>query len=310
MKENYLVTIIIPIFRVENYLYQCVNSVLNQSYKNLEIILVDDGSPDRCPQICDELAQKDQRIKVIHKDNGGLSSARNAGLDIATGDYIMFTDSDDFIDKTMVEDLMNLLLKTKSDIACCEMKRYKNGVAKQIPQYHLEKEITEFNKTELLKSFIVRRIDCASWNKLFKREIIGNRRFINGRYNEDYIFLFFLYLTCKKVVYTNHAYYNYRVTEGSITNKFSNKSIDKLKNAIEIENYILSNNLDYAKEIHQYKISVCMEIAWSIKKNKASKDYKEEFAYCKKNILNNSLYILFNINYPLYLKVQGLLSLC
>lgn len=306
----YLISIIIPVYKVEKYLEECVISVCSQSYENLEIILVDDGSPDQCPHLCDELAKKDERIKVIHKKNGGLSSARNAGLDIASGDYIMFTDSDDFIDRSMVEDLLTLLERTNSDIACCEVKRYRNGVSKQISQYHLKKTITEFSKDELLRNFIVRRIDCASWNKLFKREIIGDRRFIEGRYNEDYIFLFFLYLTCNKVVYTNKAYYNYRVTEGSITNIFSSKAIDKLKNAIEIEKFILEKGLSYEKEIRQYKTSVCMEIAWAIKKNNVTKDYNNELSYCRKHIWKNLFFILFNCDYPLYLKVQGFLSLC
>ena len=105
------VSVIVPVYNVENYLEECVNSILNQTYENLEIILVDDGSTDNCPQICDDWAKKDKRIKVIHKANGGVSSARNVGLDNATGEYIGFVDSDDYIDITMYEKMLKLLKK-------------------------------------------------------------------------------------------------------------------------------------------------------------------------------------------------------
>ena len=114
--DNYLVSIIVPIYNVEKYLDRCIQSILNQSYENLEIILVDDGSPDRSSEICDEYRKSDQRIKVVHKENGGLSDARNAGLILAKGKYIIFLDSDDYIEHTMVEDAVTVLEKNDSDI--------------------------------------------------------------------------------------------------------------------------------------------------------------------------------------------------
>ena len=115
-----LISIIIPVYKTEQYLKRCVDSVLNQTYQELECILVDDGSPDEAGKICDEYKKKDARIKVIHKENGGLSSARNAGLDIAKGDYIGFVDSDDFIHPQMYEMLVDVLEKTESGMSCCE----------------------------------------------------------------------------------------------------------------------------------------------------------------------------------------------
>ena len=115
-----LVSIIVPIYKVEPYLRRCLDSIVNQSYTNLEIILVDDGSPDNCPQICDEYASKDNRIKVIHKKNGGLSDARNAGLDICKGEYISFVDSDDWVDEKYIETLLDLAIKENVDIAIGE----------------------------------------------------------------------------------------------------------------------------------------------------------------------------------------------
>ena len=114
-----LVSIIVPIYNVEKYIKECIDSIINQTYKNLEIILVDDGSPDCCPKICDEYSKKDKRIKVIHKENGGLSSARNAGLDVAKGEYVSFIDSDDVVDEKFIETLYNLCIENNCDISEC-----------------------------------------------------------------------------------------------------------------------------------------------------------------------------------------------
>ena len=119
-----LVSVIVPVYKVEKYLSKCLDSIVNQTYKNLEIILVDDGSPDNSGKICDEYAQKDSRIKVIHKENGGLSSARNAGLDIATGEYIAFADSDDSVHLDFVEKLYRAIKEENADIACCSVEDF------------------------------------------------------------------------------------------------------------------------------------------------------------------------------------------
>ena len=113
------VSIIVPVYNVEKYLDKCIESIVNQTYRNIEIILVDDGSPDKCPEICNEWAKKDDRIKVIHKENGGLSSARNAALEIAQGDYITFVDSDDWIENDMIQSMLTCAAKNDADIVCC-----------------------------------------------------------------------------------------------------------------------------------------------------------------------------------------------
>lgn len=123
-----MISIIIPIYKVEQYLDECVTSIINQTYKDLEIILVDDGSPDKCPRMCDEWAKKDARIKVVHKKNGGLSSARNAGLKVAKGEYIGFVDSDDYVDETMYEDLMRVMNQNENTmVVSSPIIRNKNG---------------------------------------------------------------------------------------------------------------------------------------------------------------------------------------
>lgn len=124
---NPLISVIVPIYNVEKYLVRCVDSIVNQTYKNLEIILVDDGSPDRCPQMCDDYAEKDSRIKVVHKKNGGLSDARNAGMAVATGEYISFIDSDDWIETSMFELLLNNIFQYDCEISCGGIKARRIG---------------------------------------------------------------------------------------------------------------------------------------------------------------------------------------
>ena len=130
MLDKPLISVIIPIYNVENYLAKCVNSVIDQNYKNLEIILVNDGSPDNCGSICDEYAQKDNRIVVIHKKNGGLSDARNAGLKISTGDFITFVDSDDYVNKDFISTLVSLIQDFEADIAISPFIHFKDDEKK------------------------------------------------------------------------------------------------------------------------------------------------------------------------------------
>ena len=128
MLEKSLVSIIVPVYKVEKYLSRCIESIINQTYKNIEIILVDDGSPDDCPNICDEYAKADQRIIVVHKENEGLSSARNCGLNLATGDFIMFVDSDDTIDERMCEILISQVAQNKCDIVMSDFEKVRENI--------------------------------------------------------------------------------------------------------------------------------------------------------------------------------------
>ena len=135
MKQNPLISVIIPVYKVEPYLRQCVDSILSQTYTNLEVILVDDGSSDHCPAICDSYATQDSRVRVIHKTNGGLSDARNAALEVCTGDYIAFVDSDDWIEPEMYTDMMDLMQKQKLDIVFCTVREIVDGVPAGV-RYH------------------------------------------------------------------------------------------------------------------------------------------------------------------------------
>lgn len=209
-----LISIIVPIYNVELYLRRCLDSVLNQTYTNLEIILVDDGSPDGCPQICDEYAVKDKRIIVIHKENGGLSAARNAGLDICKGEYISFIDSDDWVSEKYIETLFNISTKENADIAIGEYISTSGNILKEQNSIFTK----AFSSKEALfrlfsKNNTTYTISCA---KLYKRELFSSLRFPIGKYHEDEFTTYILFYNSKKIVYTSEILYYYYQRAGSI----------------------------------------------------------------------------------------------
>ena len=230
--NNSLISIIVPVYKVEPYLRKCVESIINQTYTNLEIILVDDGSPDNCGTICDEYALKDSRIKVIHKENGGLSDARNAGLDIATGDYIGFVDSDDWIEPQMYGKLLDLLLNYGADMAL-------GGVADDVVTGGEVKtvKVSDYGNTPRSEDKLS-AMRCyffgswAAWDKLYRRELFDGIRFPMGEINEDEAIVLHLLDRCEKVCYTNEICYHYikRANSGSITtSSFSAKKLAWVK---------------------------------------------------------------------------------
>lgn len=234
--EN-LITVVVPVYNVEKYLKKCIESIINQTYKNLEIILVDDGSPDNCGKICDDYKKQDSRIKVIHKKNGGLSDARNAGIDIANGEYITFIDSDDYIDDDYVELLYNAIVKDKTDMVISSHKViYDNGTI-------LEKATGErsiLNSKEVLKRILYDEgIDLSAWAKLYKIELFRKVRYPKERLFEDAATTYKLVDKCKNISIVSKSTYNYMIRENSITNlNFSEKKLDLIKSTEEMCDYV------------------------------------------------------------------------
>ena len=192
-----LISIIIPVYNVEKYLERCVKSVINQTYKNLEIILVDDGAKDNSGKMCDELSKLDSRIKVIHKENGGLSDARNFGLKIATGDYIGFVDSDDYIADDMYETLYYTIKNNNADISIVSFyEMYKEKVIGVRDSGNLE----ILSKQEAMKELLIdTKIQSYAWNKLFKKELFNDLKFPTGKNFEDIATTLLLFEKCDKV---------------------------------------------------------------------------------------------------------------
>ena len=210
-----LISVIIPVYQADKYLDECVQSVVNQTYKNLEIILVDDGSWDDSPELCDAWMKRDARIKVIHKENGGASSARNRGLDIAQGDYIGFIDSDDWVAETMYEEMITLMKQRECIIGCCESTKDKT----QLKQ--LQKGVTEdicYDTEGAIREFLLNReISSAVWDKLFSKELWKEIRFPEGETNEEAKLMIPLLVKAGKIAKRNKYLHFYRATEGSVT---------------------------------------------------------------------------------------------
>ncbi len=205
-----LLSVIVPVYNAEKFLYKCVESIINQSYKNIEIILVDDGSTDNSPTICDELAESDSRIVVIHKENGGVSSARNAGLDAAIGDYIAFVDSDDWIDNDMYETMLSLMERTNSQIASSSIMR-ENGDKASVWGEIEEPYIIKSRDDVLIEISSTLGLVCIhTCNKVFEKSIIKAIRFDESlTYCEDVLFNYCVSLNMTQMVYINTPYYHF-----------------------------------------------------------------------------------------------------
>lgn len=229
IKKN-KISIIVPIYKVEPYICSCIESICNQTYDNLEILLVDDGSPDRCGEICDEYAQKDQRIKVFHVENGGQSHARNIGLEAAVGDYIGFVDGDDKISPNMYEKLLTEAVECKADIAECNF----HGRKQALPDRIADGQIIAMKGREAIRrqldSQMASRFPSTSvWSKLFKKEVIQDLHFPDGKIHEEFAFLCEAFLNAEKYVYVNECLYERTLREDSTTaEKFSKRTLDKI----------------------------------------------------------------------------------
>ena len=211
-----LISVIVPIYKVEQYLDRCVESLIHQTYQNLEIILVDDGSPDQCPAMCDAWAKKDSRIKVIHKKNGGLSDARNAGMEIASGQYMGFVDSDDWVEPDMYRFLYQHMQDTTSDIVSGGVRYvWENGFPSRTMTY--SGEPLTFTRQEAMASLINETaLVVPVWNKLYSREVIGYIRFPVGKINEDEFWSWQIIARANRISSVPDVFYNYLQRGGSI----------------------------------------------------------------------------------------------
>ena len=228
------ISVIIPIYNVEKYLKRCVDSVLSQTYKNLEVILVDDGSPDNCPSICDEYAQRDSRVTALHKKNGGLSSARNVALDCLTGDYVTFVDSDDWIAPDYYEYCVRLIEKTQADVVQID---YTLATDTKIHKKNPQEKVTTYNGKEILQHYMTTTTTTGSYSVcrcLILRHLIGDTRFRKGKINEDIDWKYIILSKCQKLVESNQVKYFY-YQSGNSTSSGALKQRDfQLREAADI----------------------------------------------------------------------------
>lgn len=238
------ITVIVPVYKVEKYIRLCIDSILNQTYKNLEIILVDDGSPDLSGKICDEYSDNNKQIKVIHKENGGLSDARNTGLLKATGDYIVFVDSDDIIKSTMIEQLYSCIKKYNAKVAMCPFIEVSND-GKEIKEFKDGDSFKFIGREESLYKYFEgyenASLYTVAWNKIYKTSLFNNIKFTVGKVHEDEYIIFRIIYEAGGVAYSPNPGYLYRCREDSIMDELNAKRYDLF------DSYI--TKMDFYKEI-------------------------------------------------------------
>lgn len=232
--QNPLISIIVPIYNVEPYLQRCLDSIINQTYSNLEIILIDDGSSDKCPQICDEYSAQDKRISVIHKAHGGPSDARNKGLDICQGDYISFIDSDDWIDPSYVRTLLIAIEKTKSDISIVNFTKTHSNCTFVLKNSDEKYDI--LSPAQAIKKLWDRDVDTifvTAWGKLFKRELYNSLRFPKGKIFEDEYTSYKVLYKSNQITFIDIPLYIYFQRKDSIMGSAKRSSIRALRAQVE-----------------------------------------------------------------------------
>lgn len=249
---NPVLSIIVPVYNVENYLTQCVDSILNQPFSDFELILIDDGSPDNCGAICDDYASQDNRVIVIHKNNGGLSSARNAGIDIATGAYLSFIDSDDFISEDYYQANMAYLLShpwiDMTIMQVCYFDNKKNIINKNVEQEYLGNFIS-------VGYLFSNDYICSSWINIYKKEVFDSIRFPNGKIFEDGYILPEIASVIKNIFVSKDGIYFYRQRENSIMRKMRSEKDwqDILESHLRMLDYAYQYPDSHMRFIRRYK---------------------------------------------------------
>lgn len=321
-----LISIIVPVYNVEKYLDKCINSIVSQTYKNLEIVLVDDESHDNCPEICDKWSEKDKRIKVIHKKNGGVSSARNEGLKNATGSIIGFVDSDDYVEPDMIMNLYNNYVKFGADISVCSYNdEYLNGKIK--PGKRFNEKIKVIEKKEAIENLILEQnISNHLWNKIYNRNLFEGIFFPDGKKMEDLSIMYLLFEKSNRIVIDNYVGYHYLQHNGSIMGNINRELIGNYEQAVfkrngyllekypEFESVLNVDNLKTYKLLHYYAmIGGYDDLLHSDKFKHYYKKYKECYPKYRKQIgktierkvlLSYDLFWISKKMYYLYLKTK------
>lgn len=294
MKE-FLVTVIIPIYKVENVLRRCIESVLNQKYNNIEVILVDDGSPDGCGAICDEYVQRDERIRVIHKDNGGLSDARNAAIDIMRGDYVTFIDSDDYVNNYYISHLIEAIQIDDCDMACSWFETVYEG---ERPKTHLVTALVNYklnDKYGYLGKMLYQQVaESSAWGKLYKKKIFQELRYPKGHLYEDIAIIHKIVEQCERIcIIGNVDYYYWQRKTSIMYQPFSEQQMDAI--------YYLNDLGEYINKKYPglYKAFCCRHLSMSsniICRIEDEKRYKFQVNFLWNGIKENRMVVLLDLD--------------
>ena len=299
--NNILISIIIPVYNVEKYLSKCIESVIHQTYKELEIILVDDGSKDNSGKICDSYAEKDDRIIVVHQSNMGLSAARNKGLDNARGSFIGFVDSDDYVEPTMYEDMLHFALENDCDIVECGVNNvFSSGYINRF--FHDSSVLSSFDALVSHLGFEKWKPRSAVWSKLFKHKIIKNKRFPVGKVHEDFMFTCQSFYESNIIGFCGKGLYNHLVdNSGSIMNsKFGKRDLyleKQFKNRVD---YFIEKKEVYLQRLALIQYYVLLIVLfWRCSQNKM---YDEADYYL--NILKTDYFKIKKLRLPFRFFIQ------
>ena len=285
------ISVIVPVFKVEKYLDRCIRSVLAQTFRNFELILVDDGSPDRCPKMCDEWAKNDSRIRVIHQSNQGLSAARNAGIRAAVGEYISFIDSDDWVSATMLSDLYRLLIKYDADISVCGFKKCSSENDQPVGTGLCGRCWSRDEFMDIILKIKSNRTVHYAWGKLYRRKVLDDEHFPVGMLNEDVEGTFKAVMRSERIAETLKKDYCYFINEQSITGERFGKNYlcltDVWKRLLDISEHDAPEY--YSKVSFNVMRMDFTILTQSILHGDSETDklYKSELALCLKRLRKN-----------------------
>lgn len=284
MNDNPLISVIVPIYNVENYLKRCIESIKAQTYGNLEIILVDDGSTDHSSEICDEYANLDDRIKVIHKKNGGLSEARNYGLDIMSGEYVTCIDSDDFVSPYLVENLFIALVKGNCTISSSWFVEYYDGDALPKQNKISSEDIQVLRRENFYRKMLYQDgVEISAWGKLYKSDLFNGVRYPVGKLYEDVATTYLLLEQAEKIaVIPNVDYYYFQRSNSIAQSEFNIRKMDAIIYMNELREFISDKypNLTRAAEC-RYFSTVC-NILFQIRKEEFEPQRRQLWSEVKK----------------------------
>ena len=293
---NPLISVIVPVYRVEAFLPRCLDSICGQTYRNLEIILVDDGSPDNCGKICDEYGEKDPRIRVIHKENGGLSSARNAGLDAAAGEYIGFVDSDDWIAPEMYETLLRAIEKWDAQLACCGRYDVREKTGEEKIGLCPKKDECVSGVAFAGKIFRYDGCDSSACDKLYRRELLEGLRYPEGRVCEDMPVTYRLALKAERAALCPKPMYYYFHRQGSITQtrEITDKTFHYSQNTAEIYPYIQKNYPEIAESARFLRVHSLAHILLLLSQSdeETRKKYCAQYADARRELARHTGFFL------------------
>jgi glycosyltransferase involved in cell wall biosynthesis len=276
-KNNHLdilVSIVVPIYNIERYLAKCIDSIRAQSYERIEILLVDDESPDNCPKLCDDYAALDNRIQVIHKTNGGLSDARNSGLHQAKGEYVVFIDGDDYVHRDYIQTLLQEIITQKADISVCNYYRVYEGNVRKIANHA---DSMTYSNIEAMRDVFTYPSVCEvmTWNKMFKKSLFTENMilFPVGKIHEDNYTTYKLFYFSKKVTYINTPLYYYIQRSGSIMNSgFNRKRLDIIEASNQASEWVNLHKLPLIDEVSAYQLSSTLTVLNSMIDNHGLQD--------------------------------------